>query len=287
MAGECIVTDSSSDIPVEILKKYPITIVPMYVGFDGNLKKDLIEIQPEEIYKALDLGKIVHTSSPSAGDYILVFNRLLEKENFKKIYCITLSSELSGAYNAASIAKKSFSEGLIEVIDSKTSTMCLGLIAIQAGEAIKQGLSRKEITGLMQNLIEKNKFIAVLESFEYVFRGGRAAFLGKFIGKAIKFVPILNIGKDGRVKLKKFCSNKGKALKEIYRLTIETAKLNPISIVSIFYGLDSGPAKELERLIRGNNEISVSDIIITKITTVISAHTGPGLWGVAVSPKLI
>jgi len=74
---------------------------------------------------------------------------------------------------------------------------------------------------------------------------------------------------------------------EIYSQAVAAAKFNNNNIISIFYGSDITPAKELERLLRQNTDIAISDIIINKITTVISAHTGPGIWGVAVSPKLV
>jgi DegV family protein with EDD domain len=176
---------------------------------------------------------------------------------------------------------------MIKIFDSKTSTMCLGLIALQAAEAVNKNLSYSEIEKLISELIIKSKFIAVLESLEYVFKGGRVVFLSKFLSKAIKFIPILNIGRDGKVKLRKFVKNKEKAILEIYSQAVSAAKLNNDNIISIFYGSDITPAKELERLLRQNTDISISDLIINKITTVISAHTGPGIWGVAVSPKLV
>ena len=282
-----IVTDSSSDIPSDLAAKYAIKIIPMYVGYDGNLLKDLFEIKPEQVYAALEAGKKVNTSSPSVGDFIFAFKKLIEQENAQKIYCITLSSKLSAAYSAANIAKNSFPPDMIKIFDSKTSTMCLGLIALQAAEAVNKNLSYSEIEKLISELIIKSKFIAVLESLEYVFKGGRVVFLSKFLSKAIKFIPILNIGRDGKVKLRKFVKNKEKAILEIYSQAVSAAKLNNDNIISIFYGSDITPAKELERLLRQNTDISISDLIINKITTVISAHTGPGIWGVAVSPKLV
>jgi len=282
-----LVTDSSSDIPSGIAERYGIEIVPMYIGFNNIFRKDLIEITPEEVYTALLEGKKVTTSTPSAGDFREAFNRLFEKQDIDIIYCITLSSKLSGAYNSANIAKNFFSPDIIKVIDSRTSTMCLGLIVLGAAKAIESGYQAADIDKLIQELVEKSVFIATLESFEYVFMGGRAVYFGKLIGKAIRFLPILNIGKNGKVRLKKFVKNKENALNEIYWQSVAAAKMNSSNRIGIFYGSDIAPAKELERLISQNKEIKVEEIIITKITTVISAHTGPGIWGVAISPKLI
>jgi DegV family protein with EDD domain len=282
-----LVTDSSSDIPSDIAKRYGIEIVPMYVGFGSSLRKDLIEITPEEVYTALAEGKKVNTSSPSIGDFREAFNKFLQQQNADIIYCITLSSRLSGAYNAAGNAKNFFPSDIVKVIDSRTSTLCLGLIVLEAARAIEAGIQPVKIDKLIHQLIEKSKFIATLESFEYVFKGGRAAFFSKFIGKVIRFLPILNIGKNGKVRLKKFVKNKENALDEIYWQSVAAAKTNSSNRIGIFYGSDISPAKELERRISQNNEIKVEEIIITKITTVISAHTGPGIWGVAICPKLI
>ncbi|MDD3521152.1 MAG: DegV family protein [Actinomycetota bacterium] len=287
MSNIRIVTDSSSDIPAELVKKYSIETVPLYVGFDGKMMKDLIEIRPEEVYEALAADKKVITASPSVGDFIAVFKRLIEEEKADRIYCITLSSKLSASNNAANVAKNSFPEGKIKIFDSKTSTMCLGFTVLQAAMAVNANYSEIEIENLIEELIRRNKFIAVLESFEYVMKGGRGVFLSKFISKAIKFVPILHIGKEGTVKLKKFVRNKEKAIFEMYLQTIAVARLNKENYISIFYGADLAPVKELERLIRQNKEIVIADIIYNKITTVMGAHTGPGIWGVAISPKLL
>lgn len=285
-----IVTDSTSDISVELARKYEIEIVPMYVGFDGRLFKDQIEITPEKIYEALDLNKKVTTSSPSVGDYISVFKRLFEKEQAQNIYCITLSTRLSASFNAANIASRSFPAGAVRVIDSNTSTMCLGLIAMQAAQAAQSGkYSVSEIEDLINELIKRNKLIGVLENFKYLFKGGRAVFLGRFISKIIKFMPILMIGRDGIIKLIKFVKTRERALQEIYRQTVAAAKLNKDNLISIFYGRNESNSfvKELEKLIRQNKDIKVSNIYFNTITTVMGAHTGPVIWGVAISPKLV
>ena len=281
------VTDSSSDIPIKIAKELGIEIVPLYIGIDDKIYKDIYEITPEEVYNALRKGKKVTTASPSSGDFKEVFDRMFGEKNFDHIFCIVLSSKLSGTINAAHIAKKFYSEDTISVVDSKTSTICHGFIVIQAAEAAKAGYSVEELNKLIKNLVDKNKFFAVLESFEYVFKGGRAVFFSKMIEKAIKVVPILNIGKNGKVRLKKFAKNKKSAMFELYKQALAAAKMNESNRIGIFYGEDIRPAKELKELLKKSDEIRITDIIITKITTVISAHTGPGLWGIAISPKLI
>jgi DegV family protein with EDD domain len=284
-----IVTDSSSDIPPELAKKYGIEVLPMYIGYDGFLRKDGVDIFPEEVYTALKANKKVNTSSPSIGDFLEVFNFLLEEKGVGLVCCITLSSRLSGAFNAASVAGKKFKDNplkdnRIRVFDSKTSTICLGFIVLQAAQAASRGCSFEEIEEIINALIVKNRFFALLENFEYVFRGGRGTFFGKILNKAIRFTPILTIGSAGKVHLSKFAKNKNSALEEIYKMAVRTSMSNRSSKFGIFYGEDVNTAKYLEKMLRDNKDIRIDEIIITKITTVISAHTGPGIYGIAVSP---
>jgi DegV family protein with EDD domain len=286
-----IVTDSSSDIPLELAQLYNIEIVPMHIGFDGDFKKDLYEITPEEVYDALDRNIKVHTSAPSVGEFIGAFDKLKTSGQCDVIFCITLSSKLSAAYNSARIASMSYKDADIRLIDSRTSTICLGLIALQAAMAAKCGWDKERIEELICNLIEKNRFIAALESFEYVFKGGRTAFFGKILQKAVRFKSILTIGRNGKVHLTKFVKNSENAIREIYLQSIgyiKKHKLGGTGIkIGIFYGADIKPAKKLEQFFRQCPEIEIEQLIITKITTVISAHTGPGIWGAAISPSAV
>ncbi|OQA20677.1 MAG: DegV domain-containing protein [Actinobacteria bacterium ADurb.Bin346] len=279
-----IVTDSSSDVPHELLRGLPVSVVPMYIGYKDELKRDGFEITTAEVFDALRKGFKVNTSAPSAGDFYKIFQSLFD-EGFEYIFCIILSSRLSGTINAASIAKLSLGDSRISIIDSKTSTICLGFTVLQAARAAAAGKSVEEVSALIDELIEKNRFIAILENFEYVLKGGRAAFLSKILSIALKFIPILTIGKNGKVHLKKFAKNLDAAFREIYNFAVLEAKKNKKSKIGIFYGEDSTIASKLEKLFRQNKEINIDELIVTTITTVISAHTGPGLWGIAVSPS--
>ena len=281
-----IVTDSSSDIPSELVKNLAIDIVPMYIGYEGDMKKDGLEITTEEVFGALRKGIKVHTSSPSAGDFYKTFKELLTEKDFDYVICIILSSKLSGSFNAASIAKNNLGDDRIKIVDSKTSTLCLGLIVLQAARAAREGMPAVEIEEIIYSLIEKNRFIAILENFEYVLKGGRTSFFGKILNKALRFTPILTIGRNGKVHLKKFTKNLDSAFKEIYNYAVSEAKKYSSSKIGIFYGEDPKAALKLEKLLRENREIQIDELIISKITTVISAHTGPGIWGIAISPSI-
>lgn len=288
-----IVTDSSADIPKNIAADYKITIVPMYVGYDGVLYREGREITTDKVFNALEHGKKVNTSAPSVGDFIKTFKKLLEVNKNDVVCYIGLSSKLSGSINSALTASKSFPENKIEIFDSKTSTINLGFITIEAAKAAIKGTTLGKIDRLINRLIEDSSFTAFLESMEYVFKGGRAAFLGKFLSSAIIFTPILTIGSSGKVKLQKFARNLDTAVLELFKRTKADAlklfksgysKIN----IGIFYGRAKKRAQDIKQMISKDKELSaISDnVIITEITTIISAHTGPGICGVAICPVL-
>lgn len=286
MSNIAVVTDSSADIPEELAIENDITIVPMYIGLEGKMYKEGKEITNKEVYKALEAGLKVHTSGPSIGDFIETFKYLIEKKKKDLIYCINLSSKLSSTINSVNLAKKHFPQHRIKIFDSKNATISLGLIALEAARAARRGESEEKIDSLIDFLIKRSKFFATLENFEYVFKGGRTPFLRKFLTMAIKFKPILTIGSNGKVQLKKFARNKKKAIVELYRQIKKEVSYDEKKKFGIFYGSDINPALELKKMLVDDSGIEIDELILTKITTVISAHTGPGIWGIATCPKV-
>ena len=286
MKNIAIVTDTTSDIPIKLANKYKIKIIPLYIGFGGKLYLEGKEITSSEVYEKLEAGVRIHTSTPSVGDFVEVYRDLVENEKKTLIYSIHVSSKLSATSNSANQAKKFFPQAKIKVIDSKTSAITLGFIVLEAARAIKRGESEEEIDSIIDFMIKRNKMFATFENFEYLFRGGRAPFLGKFLSKSIRLKPIITIGSDGRVKLKKFVSNKKNSIIELYKQVRKDTFYAGKKKIGIFYGSDIDPALELEKMIREDNKIKIDELILTEVTTVMSAHTGPGIWGVASCPVI-
>ena len=286
MNNIAIITDSTADIPVSLAEEYGIIITPLYVGFEGKLYKEGKAITSEKVYEKLEAGVKVSTSAPSTGDFVNIFRDLIDKKGKNLIYCIHLSSKLSGTFNSANQAKKFFPQAKIKVIDSKNTTISLGFIALEAARAAREGKSEEEIDSLVESLIKKSKFFATIENFDYLFKGGRAPFLGKLLSKSIIFKLIVTIDKNGKIKPKKIVRNRRNILIELYRQVKKASSLAKKMHIGIFYGSDKKTALELEKLIRDDSDIEIDEIILTEITTIMSAHTGPGIYGIAVCPKV-
>lgn len=286
MGNIAIVTDTTSDIPEKLAEKYEITVVPLYVGFGGKLYLEGKEITSNTVYEKLKAGVKIHTTTPSVGDFMKVYRRLINKDKKTLIYSIHVSSRLSATVNAAVQAIKFFPKTRIKVVDSRTAAINLGFIALEAARAVLRGKSEEYIDSVIDYIRRKNKMFATFENFEYIFRGGRAPFLGKFLAKSIILKPVVTIGSDGKVRLKKFVRNKRNSIIELYRQIRKDPFSTGKKKIGIFYGSDINPALELEKMVRRDKRIKTGELILTEVTTVMSAHTGPGIWGISSCPVI-
>lgn len=283
MQNIAIVTDTTSDIPAELAASYNIEVVPLYVGYEDRQFLDGKEITNQQVFDKLKSGVRVNTSGPSIGDFINIYRKLIEIGKKSLIYSIHLSSRLSSTFNAAFQATKFFPGTEIKVVDSRTAAISLGYIVLEAARAAARNESPEKIDMLIDFMIKHNRLFATFENFEYLFIGGRAPVLKKFLSKSIILKPILILD-NGKVKLKKFAKNKKNSIIELYKQVKKDASQACRKKFGIFYGQDKKPALELESMIMNDSRIIVDEMILTEITTIISAHTGPGIWGVTSCP---
>jgi DegV family protein with EDD domain len=281
-----IVTDTTADIPEDLARENNVTVIPLFVGYEGKLYKEGIEIFNRDVYEKLESGTKVNTSAPSIGDFVNLYGDLIKNKKKNFIYSIHLSSKLSATFNCAKQASEYFPDAKIKVIDSKTVTISLGLIVLEVARAARRGLSEEKLDELIDILLENNKFFGTIKNFKYLFSGGRAPFLGKFVDSAIRLKPILTVDKSGKVTLKKFIRSEGKAIAELHKQAKKVASSYNGNLIGIFYGSDKNKALELEKMIMEDKDIKTSELILTEITTIMSAHTGPGIWGVGICPKI-
>ena len=281
-----IVTDSVSDIPDSIINKYDIRVVPLYLNFDDRALKDGLEIGVEEVYDKLKSGKVIKSSTPTIEDFTVVYKDLLDKQGFEIIYSIHLSSLLSGTINAARSASSGLPEGRIKIIDTKKAAIAEGFFVIEVAKAVSSGADEESIDRLISMLSKSISFYATFENFEYIVRGGRAPFLSRFAGKASLLKPIIAFNPEGKLSLKKFCFNKKSSINWLYRLVRKDIldSLNNRSRIGICYGNDKGPALELENMVKNDPDIVVEEIVMTRMTAIMGAHTGPGIWGISACP---
>jgi len=193
-----IVTDSLSDITGDLADKLGVSVVPIYVRFGEKVYRDRVEITTEEFYKRLEHGPILPTTTqPTPNDFAEVYKKLAKETN--EILVVTLSSKLSGTYQSAVHAKEMVGGDVrIEVIDSQTVIMGLGLIVASVAKAAKNGASLEEAAALVRSAMPRSHSLMSFDTLKYLAKGGRIGRAQGFLGSLLSVKPILTM-KDGEV----------------------------------------------------------------------------------------
>ena len=175
--GVKIITDSTSDIPESIVSELDIEVVPLNIHIGQDNFKHGIDIGTDEFYtKLLNGSELPKTSQPSPGEFLDVYNKFLDESD--AIVSIHVTSKLSGTYNSAIQAKSELEATKpIEVVDSATVSMALGLIVIRAAKIAKNGGTLDQVLKEIEDCLSKSEVLVVLDTLEYLEKGGR-------IGKA-------------------------------------------------------------------------------------------------------
>ena len=191
-----VVTDSTSDLPPQLVKDLSITVVPLYVRFGNKTYRDRIDINEDEFYKRLQ-NDSVHptTSQPTPQDFASVYRNLSGQAD--GILSIHISSKMSGTYNSALQAKHMLPVDFpLEVLNSETVSMGLGLLAIEAATIAKSGKDLRQIKEYITTLISGTHVWALFDTLKYLSLGGRIGKVKGLVGTILNIKPLLLV-KDG------------------------------------------------------------------------------------------
>ena len=188
-----IVTDSTSDLPPTLASQHEIEVVPLNVHFANEVYKDGTEITADQFFEKLIKGPIYPTTSqPSIGEFIDIYKKIAEKGD--EIVSIHISKILSGTYNSALQASKNLEDEInIHVVDSEKVSMSLGLSAIAAAQAAKNGGSVEEVISAAESAADRGRFVALFDTLEYLAKGGRIGKAQSLLGGLLKIRPILTV----------------------------------------------------------------------------------------------
>ncbi len=277
MSKVAIVTDSSPYIPEDIIKENKIHVVPLTVIWGEETFYDGVDISPVEFYKRLETAKVMpSTSQPSVADFEVLF-RSLHNDGYE-ILAVLLSDDLSGTISSATQAKKLLPEATIEIVNSKTLAMALGFIVLAAARAANQGASLAECKKIAEDSKEKCGVVFVVDTLEFLHRGGRIGTAKRFMGSLLNVKPILAIENGLIVPLDSVRTQK-KALERIIELIEEkTAGHKSVRIATLHANnLDTAQAI----LEEASSRINPVEQILAEVSPVIGTHAGPGAIGLA------
>lgn len=196
----CILTDSTCDLPKEILEKYQIQVLPLSIHFGSTFYLDRITMRPEQFYKMLDSSDVYpSTAQPAYKEFYNRYNYL--STHYKSILGIHLSSKFSGTWqNSLNAAKKVEEESgkTIRVCDSKRVTNALGLVVLRAARALESGMPFGELAASVDSWADKTNILVSASTMKYMVRGGRVSKSKGVIGSILNIKPIVSMDKEGK-----------------------------------------------------------------------------------------
>lgn len=264
-----IVTDSLSDITSDLAGELGITVVPLYVRFGETVYKDRVEITTEEFYRRLvSEAALPSTTQPTPNDFLEVYNALAKETD--EILVIAISSKLSGTYQSATQAKEMVKgECRIEVVDSLSVAMGMGLIVTSVVKAVKDGANLDKAAELARNAVPRSHLFAYFDTLKYLAKGGRIGKASGLLGSLLSVKPILTV-KDGEMTPLTRVRSLSAGLDYLYNLIAGFSNIEELAVEH------ATTPDDADKLIERLGEIYPKERIYRSvISPVVGTHAGP------------
>ena len=270
-----IVTDSSCDLPPELVQRGDIRVVPCSVSFGDQTYRDGLDIDRERFYEMLTGGTVFPTTSqPAVSEFQELFESL--RGEGREVVAILLSAQLSATVNSATQAKNALDEnGPIDIVDSEQTSMGLGFMASAAAKMAADGASREDIVAKVLDLRSRTHSYVMLDTAEYLRRGGRAGRAQSFLVSALQVKPIIGIV-NGVVSPMGRPRTRRKGLNEV---ASRIQGLGPLENAAVMYTTHPDDAEAIGQRIEATASI---EVIRARFSPVLGAHIGPHALGAAV-----
>ncbi|MGQ8871415.1 DegV family protein [Paenibacillus sp. TSA_86.1] len=271
-----IFADSTSDLAPEWIQQYEIGIIPLYVVFGEESLKDGEEIKPEQLYERVSRnGSLPKTAAPSPADFMTAFQPYIEQGD--DIFYISLSSELSSTYQNALLASSEFPEGRISVVDSKNLSSGIGLMVMKAVHAAEQGQSLAEITKRIEAMKPTVRTEFVIDTLEYLYKGGRCSGMQNLIGSLLKIRPVIRVTDGKMAPAYKVRGKREKALEQMLQNTLNNKEHIDRDLMIVVHTMAEEDAINLKRTLQ---EQTGARVELTTAGCVVCSHCGPKTTGI-------
>ena len=282
MSRIAIVTDSTAYIPKELVEKYEIYVAPAISIFGDESYLDGIDIQPSEFYERLKTAKVMPTTSQATVAYVHKIFEPLVAEG-RPILAILISEKLSGTLQSARQAREMLPGSKIVLVDSMSASMELGFQVLAAARAAEAGKAFEDVVKLAEDAKNHTGIYFVVDTLEYLHRGGRMSGAKRLIGTALSMKPILNVA-DGRIELFESVRTKKKAFTRLLEIIEqETAGKSNVRLASLHAAAEDDAKYLLEEASKRINPI---EAVISEVSPAVGTHVGPGTVGLAYSTDL-
>lgn len=272
-----LLTDSACDLPKKLIEQFCIKVLPLSVIYPDKIYQDRVNIQPQEVYDRMP-DEIPTTSMPTPREISTILEEIRD-QGFTHVLAVHLSSGLSGTYEAVRMVAKDFEDMVIKVVDTRTLSIATGWMALEAARDIAAGLSFQTIIENIQQLQSRINIYYVLETLEYLRRGGRIGAVAAMLGQFLHLKPIISVNTEG--KYFTYCKARGrqKSIEKLAEIVETAVQKGPIKL-AVMHG---GARDEFQRLLERLQQLpNIKELIASDISPALGVHTGPGLLGVCV-----
>jgi DegV family protein with EDD domain len=271
-----VVTDSNATVPEALARELDIRVVPILLNLADRTYRDGVDMTPAEFYRLLrTTTHVPTTSSPSMGDFVRVFAAAGQES--AGVVAIVLPPQLSAIHNVAVMASQLVDGSPIRVVDSGTAAMAQGFVVLEAARAAAAGADVEEVVARAEEVASKVRFYAVLETLEYLHRGGRIGGAAAWVGSVLQITPVLRV-LDGKVEPFARPRTRPRAIQVMLDGVAKQVGDRPVH-VAICQADAQEEAEDLKQ--RVEELFDCSELYVTEFTPVMGTHAGPGLLGMA------
>jgi DegV family protein with EDD domain len=282
MSRIALVTDSTAYIPPDLIQKYDIHVAPQLSIWGETTYEDGIDIQPAEFYERLKSAKELPTTSQATVAYFVKIFEPLVAEG-RPILAILISDLLSGTLQSAMQAKEMFPDATIELVNSKSAAMELGFQVLAAARAIEAGKPFDEVVAIAENAKEHTGVYFVVDTLEFLHKGGRIGGAQRLIGTALSMKPLLSVI-DGRIESVESVRTKKKAFARLLEvIQEETQGKTNIRLATVHAAAEADAESLLEE---ASKRLDPVEKLVSEVSPAVGTHVGPGTVGIAYSTDL-
>ena len=271
-----VVTDSTGDLPAEVVRDLDITVVPLNVHFGEESFQDGVDLDSDGFFQRLTTeARLPTTSQPSVGAFLETYRGLLEAGH--DVVSVHISAKLSGTMNSALQAREQLDAGpRLTVVDSQQVGLALGVVATAAAQAVKDGASYEETVELTPRISERVRLFVLLETLEYLQRGGRIGRAQAFLGSLLHIRPILTV-REGEVHPLERVRARQRGLERLCQLAAECGSPQQVGICH-----STTPDDALALAERMQPALAGGRLIQARFGPVLGTHVGPGAIAITV-----
>ncbi|MFN2177151.1 MAG: DegV family protein [Anaerolineales bacterium] len=273
-----IVTDSTANLSLEFINNHGIKVVPLNIHWGEETSKDGVDITPAQFYaRLIKSDEIPKTSQPSMQEFLNAYQEIAP--GCEAIIAPIISSGISGTFDSATSAQSEFTEVPLEVVDTKETAAGLALVVIAVVKAIQEGKSLAEVKAVAEDVSSRVRFYFMVDTLEYLHKGGRIGGGRRFLGSALNIKPILYLDDDGKIEALEQVRTKKKALARLVDLAVQEAAGRPVHI-GIIHADALADAEEFKSQLA--EAVDCKYLEIYDLSPVIGVHVGPGTVGIAI-----